>query len=266
MEIPVHIITLNPKAAPVQKLKGQLAAQGITANLFPGVDGRKEMPPLQEGESINQHRSLEMRMIELTPSEIGCYLSHLRAIKKAYNTGLSRICLLEDDVLVEDTFCAILSEVETLPEEVEFVRLMGLKVHKRKIVSSLGNTHRLTRPVKGLCGTQGYVVNRAGMKKIIERGSEISEPIDKFYDHYWDIDLHSYAIEPHLIWERVADFSTIAKQSRGNATKPLDKRIKKHQVKLSRGNRRRIYMLRHWNEFAGASKPKGKQGRTERIH
>ena len=263
MEIPVHIITLTPQAPPVQELKEQLVAQGITAILSSGVDGRKEMPPLQEGESINQHRSLKMRMIELTPSEVGCYLSHYRIIKKAYQSGIPEVCILEDDVLIEKDFKRILQEIEGLPDEVEFMRLMGLKQHKRKLISLLDHTHWLTRPIKGLCGTQGYVINRIGMQKVIEAGASISEPIDKFFDHFWNIPLKSYSIEPHLIWERPRTSSSITKSFKKPSVKSIN--IRHRRIKLTNSTLRRIYISKNWNHFHPSTKTKIPQGKTQHI-
>jgi len=266
MQTPVYIITLNPKAKNTLELEESLSAQGINAHLFPGVDGRNEMPPLEKNETINQKKSLAMRFVELSSTEVGCYLSHLRAIKGAYYAGLEKICILEDDVLIENTFSETLSEIEKLPGKVEFIRLMGLKNHKRKIISPLDKTHNLIRPIKGLCGTQGYVVTRSGMKKIISHGNLISEPIDKFYDHFWEIDLHCYAIEPHLIWERSNNTSSVIKPAQSLPTNPIIKTIKKTKIKWSRSAQHYFYIFQHSNLFLPATKVKEKQGKTKRIH
>jgi len=265
MTIPIKIITLQPESANVKELLGQLHNQQLEAITQTGVDGRRGSPELLPGEKINQEQSLAMRLIQLTSGEIGCYLSHLRTIREAYEAGIPRICILEDDVLIEPGFKATLEAVEPLPDHVEFVRLMGLKIHRRKIVAPLAQGHHLTRPLKGVCGTQGYVINRSGMKKVIAAGSNLSEPIDKFYDHFWDIDLFSFTIEPHLIWERPRIASSIKKESRSNASKKLPQKIKTHRIKLLRGLKRRCYMLLRYKQFFPASKPNGSIGRTARI-
>jgi len=261
----IYILSLAPNSNEVTELLAQLKSQNLKGEVLLGVDGRKGFPAVEQDENINQTRSLKMRLVELTSGEIGCYLSHLRAIKKAFKQGYERICILEDDVLIEDDFATILSEVKNLSSEVELVRLMGLKTHKRKIVDRLGESHNLTRPIKGLCGTQGYVLNRSGMQKVIYRGSSVAEPIDKFYDHFWDIDLKTYNIEPHLIWERTDTKSAIAKISRNKAAKPLRKRISKHYIKIVRSLKRRAYILKYQSEFKPATIPIGKMGRTARM-
>jgi glycosyl transferase family 25 len=260
----IAIITLDPESDRFQELLSLLSNQGLSVEIVEGVDGRKQFPPLEHGESVDQDRSLKIQLVELTRSEIGCYLSHFRTIKNAYEKGLERICILEDDILIEPDFKEVLGSIEKLSDEIEHVRLMGLKCHKRKDICGISKNHRLTRPVKGLCGTQGYVLNRRGMKKVLQCGSSISEPIDKFYDHFWDIDLRSYCIEPHVIWERPIIKSSIIKTSRKQASKPFSKLLRKHLVKLSRGFKRRAYVFKHWNDFSPAIKPSTSMGKTAR--
>ena len=265
MRTTIKIITLNPNSAEVLELSNLLDSQGLAHDVVPGVDGRKEFPLLEKGESIDQLGSLRTQQIKLTKSEVGCYLSHFRIIKKAYNSGLERVCILEDDVLIEPDFGEVLLSLETLSDEFEHIRLMGLKRHKRKNIRQVSKHHQLTRPVKGLCGAQGYIINRCGMEKVLQHGHVIAEPIDKFYDHFWSINLKSYCIEPHIIWERPITKSSIIKISRDAATKPIGKRLRKHIVKLQRGFKRRMYIMKNWNEFLPAEKSAHVMGKTSRI-
>ena len=265
MKTTIVIITLDRTSKQVQELLSLLNNQGLTGKIVAGVDGRENFPELKDGERIDQERSLKMQLVELTTSEIGCYLSHFRTIRNAYDEGLERICILEDDVLIESDFEKVLSSVEKLPDEIEHIRLMGLKRHKRKSVCKVGDSRQLTRPVKGPCGAQGYVVNRRGMEKILRFGGVIAKPIDKFYDHFWDIDLRSYCVEPHVIWERAINESSIVKMCRDKASAPLSKRLKKHIVKLHRSLKRKIYILKNWSDFSFATKPAVAMGKTARI-
>lgn len=265
MKTTIAVITLNPDSKKVHELLSLLADQDLRYEVVLGTDGREKFPPLEEGESLDQSKSLKMQLVELTTSEVGCYLSHFRTIKNAYDEGLERICVLEDDVLIESDFKKVLSLIEKLPDEIEHIRLMGLKRHRRKNVCKVGENHRLTRPVKGPCGAQGYVLSRCGMEKVLQHGHVISEPIDKFYDHFWNTNLKSYCIEPHIIWERPIVESSIIKASRDKATKPLGKRLQKHLIKLQRGFKRRMHIFRHWNDFLPAEKAKIVVGRTARI-
>ncbi len=165
MPIRIQIISLNPQSDDVQNLIRNISNQGLTPEIFNAVDGRTNFPSLQENETLDQAQSLKRRFIPLTKTEVACYLSHLRAIRQAYNDGVERFCLLEDDISIEANFSTVLKELLELPEEYELIRLMGLKRHPYKVVKTLQDGTQFTCPVKGLCGGQGYIVSRAGGTK-----------------------------------------------------------------------------------------------------
>lgn len=244
----------------------ELSMMGLAAETFDAVDGRSDFPELQADERIDQKKSLKWQQIQLTSAEVGCYLSHLRIIKEAHSAGLQHICILEDDILPEPFLADALKAIQALRSEHELIRLMGLKIHPRKVIQPLGDLAHLTRPAKGVCGAQGYVVNRSGMEKIIKKGSSIAEPIDKFYDHFWDIDLACFCVEPHAIWEREHTQTTIKKNSRDVVTKPLLARLRKHINKVRRSMKRRCYMATRSIHFFPNAAPPLPLGRTKRIH
>lgn len=265
MEPLCRVITLKPESEIVVSLLNDLKAQGIAAETCPGVDGRDSMPETLPGERLAPEITRWRHLCELTSSEVGGYLAHLRAVKQAYAEGLERICILEDDVALEDDFGTVLREINQLPENVEMVRLMALKLRKRKVVSTLSDgVHQLVRPERGWCGGQGYVLNRAGMEKIIAHGSRIYEPIDKLYDHFWEFDLRLYGVEPHIIWE-VESPSSILKSNVARARvawwyywlHPLGKGW--------RSRERHTYLKKHRDEFYPTEKPQGRPGKTKRM-
>lgn len=260
----IRVITLNPDAEATKTLVDSIRATGFSVECFAAIDGRSTLPELQADESIDQRDSLKRRLITLTNTEIACYLSHLRAIKQAHVEGVEHLCLFEDDISLEEEFASVINKVIALPEEFELVRLMGLKRHKYKVIDQLAEKYKLVRPVKGLCGAQGYVLNRKGMEKIIKHGSCIREPIDKFYDHFWEIDLRCYAIIPHVIWERPHQ-SSIKKESLMAAVKSNGNGLRKHWYKVVRSVHRKVYLLMRFFEFWPTKKSKGYVGRTTRM-
>ena len=262
---PCWIITLNPDKPAVQQLLAALTAQGISAQTISGVDGRAGMPALQPGERLSPWKTRWRHLCELNSSEVGCYLAHLRALRRAYESGLQRICLLEDDVEIEPDFASMLIELEQQPDDVEMIRLMGLKIRKRKIISTLSDgVHHLVRPERGCLGTQGYLINRSGMQKVLSHGSTVYEPIDKLYDHFWEYDLHLYGVEPHLIWE-TAGSSSIVKSNVAKARVAIWIYWLHPIGKFLRSIQRHRYLRRHRAEFYPAGHPTTIPGRTARM-
>lgn len=262
---PCWVITLNPDKPAVQKLLTELAAQGVSAQTVPGVDGRSGMPALQADERLASATTRWRHLCELNGSEVGCYLAHLRALKRAQESGLNRVCLLEDDVELEPDFARVLAELEQLPDEVEMIRLMGLKIRKRKVVKMLSDdVHQLVRPERGCLGTQGYLINHIGMRKVLDHGHNIFEPIDKLYDHFWEYDLRLYSVEPHLIWESTGG-SSIIKSNVAKASVATWLYWLHPIGKFFRSVNRHWYLWRYRREFYPAERPLEKPGRTARM-
>ncbi|GAB2190341.1 glycosyltransferase family 25 protein [Sessilibacter sp. MAH2] len=203
------VITLNPKSEPVQLLTESLLNQGLIVDEYYAVDGRETMPAMEKGEILDQKLAMFNRRWPLTKTEVGCYLSHLRIIRNAYESGESHLCILEDDVIVEPELAEVLAHITALDDSAHFVRLMALKRRKRKWISALTDKYSLTRPLRGSLGTQGYVLNRVGMGRVLKYASVISMPIDKFYDSFFLYGLNAYTVEPHVIHERHESSSII---------------------------------------------------------
>jgi len=263
MTIQARIISLDPKNSVALALCQSLINEGIDAELFSAVDGRASFPDLLPGEKVCQNRSLLNRRTELTASEAGCYLSHYRLVKHAYENQLSHICIFEDDVIAEPGLGEVIRSICALDSDAHMVRLMSLKLRKRKLVQPLTADHQLARPVRGALGTQGYVLNRQGMKKILIAGANISMPIDKFYDSFFLFGFNCFYVEPHVIYEMDSD-STVTKRYT-----QLDKRLWVtlgwRLNKLYRSLRRKFYYLARRKDFTPAKKPPQDIGKSRRL-
>lgn len=257
------IITLNKDKDNVIKLQQDLETQGLHSRTFAAVDGRAGPPELHEGESVSQFQALVNRKAPLTNSEMGCYFSHLRVIRQAFDAGETHVFILEDDIVLEDNLLPLLSSIIQLDEHFHLVRLMSLKIRKRKVLADLGNDYKLVRPVRGALGTQGYILNRQGMERVLNYGSVMTMPIDKLYDSFFLFDLNCYSVEPHAIYE-LAHTSSIIKTAAG-----LDGRLWVRGLwrlnKLKRSIYRKINSARHRKEVANAQKPDFTLGKSARL-
>lgn len=263
MTINAWIIALNPQNPVALDLQRTLIEQGINAEIKPAVDGRQTMPTLQGREQLSQRKALIYRKAPLTSAEVGCYLSHYRLIQQAWDQGLSHICLFEDDVAAEPGLGDLLRGIVALDDSAHLVRLMSLKIRKRKIVQELPGGYTLVRPLRGALGTQGYVVNRAGMERILAFGATIYLPIDKLYDNFFLYDLNCFSVEPHAVYEIVRPTSVKKAGAKKNNNWMLN--LHWQMSKLMRSIRRRIYYIAHYKHFHPASKPKDRQGKSARI-
>jgi glycosyl transferase family 25 len=263
MPVDAWVIALDPESPVVRNLQQSLHAQGIAARVFPAVDGRSGLPVLQGEERLSQLRARIHRKAALTSAEVGCYLSHYRIIRHAYEAGRTHVCIFEDDVVAEPGLGDLIREICRLDGDAHLVRLMSLKARKRKVVRRLPEGHTLVRPLRGALGAQGYVVNRTGMRKILAYGATIYLPIDKLYDSFFLFGLNCFSVEPHGIYE--ISRSTTVEKTVGDATPELWLALAWRVDKIYRGIRRYSHRLLKIREFFPAARPQGFLGRTERI-
>lgn len=263
MSLKAWIIALNPENPVALELQRTLQEQGIDASIRQGVDGRQQMPTLQGQEQLSQRKAMIYRRAELTTAEVGCYLSHYRLIHEAYHGGLSHVCLFEDDVVAEPGLGALLQSIVQLDDGKHLVRLMSLKIRKRKVLDALAGGFTLVRPLRGALGTQGYVLNRTGMKKVLEFGATISMPIDKLYDSFFLFGLNCYSVEPHAVYEIVRP--TSVKKTTSNSQTSAGFTALWQLNKLHRSLMRRFDHLANWNEYHPAQRPKDVPGKSGRL-
>ncbi|RNL60357.1 glycosyltransferase family 25 protein [Zhongshania marina] len=241
------VISLEPQSPTVISLVNALSALGFKAEVFSAIDGRSAMPDLRDAESVDQKMSVLRRRSELTTSEVGCFLSHARVIQQAFDNGVDKLLILEDDVEILAGFAEVVDAIVTLPSEVEMVRLMGLKRRRRKTIATLAGSWQLVRPLRGWCGAQAYVMNRPAMAKFLRQYQTISMPVDGFYDCFWETDIRAYGVEPHVAAER-KHVSSIAKPWGTMAPSRMTE-IRWHMFKLYRGVLMRYYRLANYSDF-----------------
>ncbi len=263
MTIHAKVISLNTDNPVAIELVNELNSGDIQAELVSAIDGRRQMPALESDEKLNQKSSLINRKSELTATEVGCYLSHYRIIKNAYQQGLKHICIFEDDVVAEPKLNQVIETICKLDEQKHMVRLMSLKLRKRKFIESLSSEHSLARPLRGALGTQGYILNREGMNRVIKAGANICMPIDKFYDSFFLFGLNCYYVEPHVIYEQDSN-STVAKRYQ-DPDKRLWVKLAWRINKLYRSLMRKWHYVINYSEYSGAEEPSGNIGKSGRI-
>jgi GR25 family glycosyltransferase involved in LPS biosynthesis len=111
----------------------------------------------------------------MTKGEIGCTMSHLLFIKKAYDNGNEYALVVEDDVqlnLLPILDVTIKELVENAPNDWEIIKLFcGRNPHKNnKPVKEYKKFTYFTEDSVNYptWGTVSYIINKKGMKKIID--------------------------------------------------------------------------------------------------
>lgn len=151
----------------------------------------------------------------LSPSEIGCALSHCGVYDEFLNSDEKSIMICEDDIyFTEDFNYDSLLQIKEFLEETDEPRLVVLQksIYHHKHIRSVGNNVNLYSTRNAFC-THGYMINRAGAENIKNLQTPVKFEIDAFKFYYWLNACKLYCLDKDLILQISEDIvpSTVEK-------------------------------------------------------
>ena len=159
--------------------------------------------------------------------EVGCYLSHLKAMETFLRTDAPWCVILEDDVEVLPACADVLRSLAE-KDDWDLVKLFnfhsGLPVKKR----ALGSAHHLVAHLTRTTSSAAYVVNRRAAETLMQSMRPITEQVDHALDRPWETGLRVRGIRPMpvVLAPVAATTSTIDYQGRGKQGRTLSKSLK----------------------------------------
>jgi glycosyl transferase family 25 len=101
---------------------------------------------------------------------IGCYASHLKALRRFEQTDAPAALILEDDALLPDNIVQVLDElIAALPAGWGFVHLSKPPTHAFKPIAVIPSGSRLVRYSRVPPGAAGYLISRVGATKLLNK-------------------------------------------------------------------------------------------------
>jgi glycosyl transferase family 25 len=146
--------------------------------ILEGIDGLKlqNTPP-------EYHESKVARLLgfPLTPSEIGCFLSHRQAWVQCIEKNRPTL-ILEDDFSIASNFEQALSALSHQYQDWDIARLQGLANTAHIDLISQPN-YQIVINQEDPLGATGYIIKPFAAKKLLQHSNEIYEPLDHFLEH-----------------------------------------------------------------------------------
>ena len=217
----IFFINLDKSVGRRAAMEKQLARAGLPFERFSAVDGNA-----QAADFFDKHYSAsenaKMYFAPLTKSEIACYVSHLKVCEKILAENLDYAVVLEDDVILSDSFRFVPQILESI-ENWNYIKLIA-PFKKRKILSTnpvafeihaTCNVNLLrtaksqndkTAPIsfelvqwrKPPAGTQAYAITKDGAKEFLAKRSRFFRPIDVDLQYTWETKLDVRGLLPSL--------------------------------------------------------------------
>jgi GR25 family glycosyltransferase involved in LPS biosynthesis len=165
INVPIYYINLDRSPQRQKFMEDQFKLYNITNyKRIVGIDGKQLKNTLTD--NING-TTFTNNYPELTKNEVGCLLSHLKAIRTAYNNNLDQVLILEDDCSLDlmffwedDKLTSILNKLNKPDWEI-------FQLYTGNCINFNSKKCSLQTGEKDCWGCVAYLINRKGMEKII---------------------------------------------------------------------------------------------------
>ena len=182
---PLQTWVINLDLAPdrLERISGQLQRLGLPFTRLRAVDARAltadQRAALDEAGYRRKHG------MEPLPGELGCYLSHVEAMRRFLAGSAEFALVLEDDVLLHDDLPAVLQGLLRHAGRWDMVKLSAVHSGTPKPVLEVAPGHWLAVMLSRCTGASAYLVNRHAARAYVE-GPRPLLPMQLPYDHVFD--------------------------------------------------------------------------------
>lgn len=200
-----YLINLESRPDRLERMSSILTGAGIEFEVFPAIDGRK----LKSANGVLQFvdgtpaydpdHSTRLGYRPLSPSGVGCYLSHLEVWRKAAKSNDGWALVLEDDLNIDPSVGPILKNIPGIEKGWDFIKLSALGKVPYVQLFPLTENHFISLLLRGSTGMQGYCISAQGARKLLSKALPITLPVDTFIDHFWHTGINTLAVTPYPI-------------------------------------------------------------------
>ena len=195
--LPAYIINMDSQPGRWRIASSQLQDFGLEHQRFPAVNGATISQ--SDAERYVDWEATRRWKFNITPPEIGCFLSHMSLIGQISQDGHEGAFIFEDDFGASDELPAVMEVLS----EIGFgrpviVRLdspshqLAFPVYRR----ALAGTIKLLVPLRIPPHTTAYYINRVAAQVLTEKCQRFYMPIDCQFRHHWQMGIDVLMVSP----------------------------------------------------------------------
>lgn len=193
----VYVINLDRSDDRLKRISDQLSAMGLGFTRIPAVDGATldlNDQTLRNCVNFDFWRKFHHR--DLIASEIGCYLSHVKALNHFLECDQDFALILEDDAHLGPDCYAALAGLVRLSARWDIVKLIashpGPQIRRAKITEQYNLTSYVVRTARATA----YLVNRKAAAKLATELLPMRLPYDHIFDRNFENRLRVRGVNP----------------------------------------------------------------------
>ncbi len=209
---PIYVINLDRDVERMASMSGSLRSLNLPFERVSAVLG-KDVPDWQKLVDADLYGARN-RLPMPRPGEVGCYLSHLKAMEEFLRAGAPWGVILEDDVEILPGCVEVLAALGK-QDDWDLVKLFcfhsGLPIRKRALTPN----HHLVVHLTRTTSSAAYVLNRRAAETLLKSMRPISEQVDHALERPWETGLRVRGVRPlPVILAPVAATTTIGYDGR----------------------------------------------------
>ena len=203
MKIATYLINLDGSHERLVAASTQLQQHGIAFERIAAVDGRK-IPAERLQKLYDSARALAYMGRALGAGEIGCYLSHLHALRNFLASDADYAVVLEDDCHLPADYRSTLRTSITWLTENGHANWQTINISNNKLkiatrLSALTADHALYHAHYFPMLATGVLWSRSGAQALLDQGQYIFCPYDNFLRYWQTRENKGYSIFPPLL-------------------------------------------------------------------
>jgi glycosyl transferase family 25 len=188
------VISLPQSIDRQEKVKAELSKTKLQWQFLEAVDGRKLSYPIPE---YQPHKVQRLLGFQLTPNEIGCFLSHRKAWEACVNQNRPTL-VFEDDFVLLPFFKDMIQILHYHSPDWHLVRLQALIESSHQLVKDYGRFSLVKNDGDPL-GATSYLLKPSAARLLLQSANAIYEPLDHYLEHYQKHALVMLATNPYLV-------------------------------------------------------------------
>jgi glycosyl transferase family 25 len=256
----IFVINLARNPERLERMQRLLDAKGLAFERLDAVDGKT----LSEEEIARWSQRKPDGSLCLSPSEVGCMLSHRHAWEQIAAMETGHAVILEDDIHFSADAATFLKSGDWVPADAEIVKIETVRKWKTAVSKTsipLGDGHSLAKLLGQHFGTGGYIVTASGARRLLEEIGAVHMAIDQImFDPASDLfnRLSIYQIMPALCIQDqfldISDATMTGEVTRAWRAKPKKKSLPQKAAREARrllGQINRAISGSRLNPFSG---------------
>lgn len=198
-----YVINLADASERMLHMRNALSELDLPYTRIEAVRGKDLPKPILQ---IDEKRFNILTGKHKNDGEIGCYLSHLKALAEFIKSGSNHAIILEDDVNLPACLPHLIQQALTHSQYWDLLRLSSSREGEYLEIAKLDQAFMLAYNTKVLKNTGAYVINRKAAQACINEMLPMCLPFDVALDREWDFGFKTACIHPFPI--KCMDFAS----------------------------------------------------------